>query len=67
MTSFLEDIDEMLVRNRVLCDELNKRIEESTDLERLKVLATTATMMLELTSEVLANAAEVIRRHREKD
>lgn len=65
MTTFLQDIDDMLVKNRTTCDALKDRIEKSTDVKELKVLGTTATMMFEATSEVLGNAAEVIRRNRE--
>ncbi len=67
MTTFLEDIDYMLVANRATCDSLKKAIEKSNDVKELKVLGTTATMMFEMTSQVLANAAEIIRRHRERD
>lgn len=66
MTTFLQDIDDMLIKNRVACDALKERIEKSTDVKELKVLGTAATMMFETTSEVLGNAAEVIRRNREK-
>ncbi len=67
MTTFLEDIDYMLVANRATCDSLKKAIEKSNDVKELKALGTTATMMFEMTSQVLANAAEIIRRHRERD